>query len=78
MGATVLVVDDSHTGRYLLHTVLKYHVYHSVEARTVALALDLITDMKPAVVVGDVVMPDMDGNQLARHMRTIRTWPACR
>ena len=68
-GATVLVVDDSYTSRYLLHTVLEYHGYHSVEARTAALALGMLADVRPAVMVCDVVMPDMDGYQLARRMK---------
>lgn len=50
--------------------MLEYRGYHSVEARTAALALDLIAAEKPAVVVCDVMMPDMDGYQLARQMKT--------
>ena len=46
-GVTVLVVDDSYTSRYLLHTVLEYHGYHSVEARTAALALGMLADVRP-------------------------------
>ena len=65
----MLVVDDSYTSRYLLHTVLEYHGYHSVEARTAALALGMLADVQPAVMVCDVVMPDMDGYQLARQMK---------
>ncbi|HEY5150434.1 MAG TPA: response regulator, partial [Mycobacterium sp.] len=67
---TVLVVDDSYTSRYLLHTVLEYRGYHSVEARTGALALGMLSAVQPAVVVCDVVMADMDGYQLARQMKT--------
>ena len=69
-GVTVLVVDDYYTSRYLLHTVLEYRGYHSVEARTAALALGMLADVQPAVMVCDVVMPDMDGYQLARQMKT--------
>jgi len=68
-GVTVLVVDDSYTNRYLLHAVLEYRGYHSVEARTGTLALGMLADVQPAVMVCDVVMPDMDGYQLARQMK---------
>ena len=75
-GVTVLVVDDSYTNRYLLHTVLGYRGYHSVEARTGALALGMLAAVKPAVVVCDVVMPDMDGYQLARQMKATEAMAA--
>ena len=39
------------------------------EARTAALALGMLADVQPAVMVCDVVMPDMDGYQLARQMK---------
>ena len=67
--ATVLVVDDSATNRDLVRTVLSYQGHDTVEASGGASALAALTHVRPDLVLVDVMMPGMDGYQLARAIR---------
>lgn len=64
--ALVLIVDDSVSNRDLVQTVMHYHGHDTVEYRGGAQALEGIRTQHPDVVLADVMMPDMDGYQLAR------------
>lgn len=67
--ATVLVVDDSATNRDLVRTVLSYQGHQTIEASGGVAALALLVDARPDLVLVDVMMPGMDGYQLARAIR---------
>ena len=69
MGKTVLVVDDMPVNRDLVRTVLGYHGHQTLEARGGAEALALLTHEHPDLVLTDVMMPGMDGFELARAIR---------
>jgi CheY-like chemotaxis protein len=66
----VLVVDDSESDAFLLMQLL------SVMGHTVAVAHDGRDALKqvevfsPDIILTDIVMPDMDGIELARHVRS--------
>ena len=68
--ATVLVVDDRPVNRDLVRTVLGYYGHVTLEAGDGAEALVLLARERPDLVLTDVVMPGMDGYQLARAIRS--------
>ncbi|SDQ65476.1 Serine phosphatase RsbU, regulator of sigma subunit [Thermostaphylospora chromogena] len=59
--ATVLVVDDIPTKRYILASWLRRAGHHPVEAAGGLEALKLVEDIRPDLVVLDVRLPDIDG-----------------
>jgi len=67
--ATILVVDDRPTNRELLLTVLGYAGHRLLEAADGAAALDLARSEHPDLVITDILMPTMDGYELAFNMR---------
>jgi len=68
--ATVLVVDDRPVNRDLVRTVLGYYGHQTLEANDGAEALALLRSQHTDLVLTDVVMPGMDGYQLARAIRS--------
>lgn len=68
-GATILLVEDHDDSRLAARFVLERSGYDVVEARTGfdGLALSLATH--PRVVLLDMVLPGIDGEQLARMLR---------
>jgi len=68
--ATVLVVDDDPTNREFLRTLL-IHLGHEVcEAEDGESALSLAGREPPDAVITDVLMPGLDGYELARMLRS--------
>lgn len=62
----VLVVDDDDAGRYLISKILSSYGHDVVTARNGAEALEVARACPPHVIVTDLLMPVMDGFQLAR------------
>ena len=71
---TALVVDDEVIIRRLVRTVLEADDFMVVEAAGGAEALDVASSEHPAVVVLDVMMPDIDGVEVCRRLdhRTVK------
>jgi PAS domain S-box-containing protein len=67
--ATVLVVDDRATNRELVRTLLGYQGHRVIEAHEGAEALDMAHEQHPDLVLTDILMPGMDGYELARELR---------
>ena len=67
--ATVLVVDDRASNRELARTRLTYGGHQVIEAREGAEALALAHTQHPDLVLTDILMPGMDGYELARELR---------
>jgi PAS domain S-box-containing protein len=67
--ATVLVVDDNAPNRSLLASLLGYAGYRVIEAQDGREALALACRDRPSVVITDLLMPVMDGFDLARRLR---------
>ena len=66
--AKVLVVDDNPDKRYLLSCILERH-FHVVEAENGRKALTMIEEVRPDVVLLDVLMPGLDGFEVCRRMK---------
>ena len=67
--STVLVVDDQATNRALVRDLLTHRGHTVIEAHEGAEALGLAHSRHPDLVLTDVLMPGMDGYQLAQELR---------
>jgi len=68
-GSRILVVEDSRTQAEYLRYILETGGYSVVMATHGREALDLIQSDLPAMVLTDIVMPEMDGYDLCREMK---------
>jgi two-component system chemotaxis response regulator CheY len=70
--ATILVVDDQAFVRRTLHSLLAQQSHWRVyEAENGKVALERIRALKPAVVVMDIVMPEMSGIEASYEIRKV-------
>jgi DNA-binding response OmpR family regulator len=67
-GQVVLVVDDDDLVRKVVRAVLEADDYEVLEAPNGQLALEMITERKPHLVILDVMMPGIDGVDVCRRM----------
>ncbi len=67
---TILVVDDNPAGRYATSHILKSVGWVVLEAATGAKALDIISRENVDLVVLDVNLPDIDGFEVCRQIRS--------
>lgn len=65
----ILIVEDSPTQAQKLKHILEQQKYHVRVARNGKEALELMRQHLPAMVVSDIVMPEMDGYELCRQIR---------
>src|SRR5260370_42165155 len=65
---TGLVVDAEAVVRRVVRTVLEADDYNVIEASDGLEALRMAEDQHPAVVVLDVMMPDVDGVEVCRRL----------
>jgi len=67
----VLVVDDNHDALVMLLDAFKHADIEAVGAATAKQAMDLATEIRPAVAVLDIGLPDINGFELARSLRAL-------
>ena len=68
---TVLVVEDDPDMRALIHTLLRDAGINVVVAENGKVALDMMAQHNPSMILLDLVMPVMDGFEFLRHLRTM-------
>lgn len=68
---SVLVVDDEPAIRRLLRTALGSQTWRVMEARTGEMALRMVADAVPDVVVLDLGLPDIDRVEVLRRLRQV-------
>jgi two-component system OmpR family response regulator len=66
----VLVVDDEPNIRDLVETALRFHGFAVATAATGNEALRRARDERPQLIVLDVMLPDLDGFEVCRRLRT--------
>ncbi|MHB8587381.1 MAG: response regulator [Candidatus Dormibacteraceae bacterium] len=66
----ILVVDDDPSIRFLLRLIFESSGYEVTEAQHGVAALIRIKDALPDLVVTDMMMPVMDGEELIQHLRS--------
>ena len=65
----VLVIDDEPPIRKLLRVGLSAHGYQMLEASNAKMALELLSEQKPDLVILDLGLPDMKGHELLQTIR---------
>jgi two-component system OmpR family response regulator len=65
----VLVVDDEPNITDLVATALRYEGFEMATAATGREALEQVTKFRPHLIVLDVMLPDLDGFEVARRLR---------
>jgi signal transduction histidine kinase len=68
-GAHILIVEDSPTQAERLKYILERRGFLFSAARNGREALAAIREQTPALVISDIVMPEMDGYQLCGHLK---------
>ena len=68
--ARILIVDDEANNRLLLEVMLANDGYEVVTASAGSEALELVEQLPPDLIVLDVMMPGMDGYQVAARIKT--------
>ncbi len=70
--ATILVVDDEDWNRMLVESVLEDSGYRIVTAASGAQALDLVAGDPPDAILLDIMMPEVDGYEVCRRLKSSR------
>jgi CheY-like chemotaxis protein len=65
----VLVVDDKDTNRKLLRSMLAIKGYNVIEADSGSSAISLFQQHHPAIVLMDIMMPDMNGYEATHRIK---------
>ena len=65
----VLVVEDNEKNMKLIRVVLQSTGYRTLEASTGREAVDLAAEHRPALVLMDIQLADMDGLEALRRLR---------
>ena len=65
----VLIAEDSPTQAQQLRYILEQHGYRVTSAANGRLALEAARKYRPQLVISDVVMPEMTGYELCRHIK---------
>jgi PAS domain S-box-containing protein len=73
-GVHALIVEDDPDGNELVCTILERYGAKVTSATTAAAALDVIASSPPDVLVSDIGLPDMDGLEL---IKTVRSRAEC-
>ncbi|RQO61535.1 EAL domain-containing protein [Pseudomonas sp. KBW05] len=67
--ATLLIVDDELQVRKLLETLLQYEGYHTQSVASGEEALALVAQQPPDLILLDIMMPGMDGYEVAHQLK---------
>ena len=66
--ATILVADDNRANRDAMAALLETAGHRVVSAANGRVALERAREHRPELVISDVLMPEMDGYELARRL----------
>jgi len=66
----ILIAEDSATQAQRLQHILEQHGYPVTGAANGRLALEAAQRNKPALIISDVIMPEMNGYELCRRVKT--------
>lgn len=68
--AHLLIVDDEVNLRSMLAAALQHHGFEVSQAENGRSALDMVARERPDMILLDVMMPDVDGFEVCRRLRT--------
>ncbi|MBN1794631.1 MAG: response regulator [Candidatus Omnitrophica bacterium] len=76
MSARILIIDDSPTVREKISSLLAEEGYEVFAEGNAAKAIESIKEIRPDLVILDIMMPEMDGYTLLRHIRKEKAFAA--
>ena len=71
----VLIVEDERSIAYFIATILNSNGYETMQASTGAQAVSMISSHCPDLIILDLGLPDMEGLDILRQLRTWSTLP---
>lgn len=71
MSGKILIVDDQFGIRILLNEVFHKEGYQTFQAANGVQALEILTNHSPDLVLLDMKIPGMDGNEILKRMKQI-------
>ena len=74
--APVLIVEDHEPTRQLVRRILEQEGVTAVEAENGRVALERLESCQPALILLDLMMPEMDGFELLQRLREREAWRA--
>jgi signal transduction histidine kinase len=70
----ILIAEDSVTQAMQLQHILEEHNYDVAIAANGREALRSISEVKPSIVISDIIMPEMDGYELCRQIKSSESY----
>lgn len=67
----ILIVEDEKSIAHFISTILTSNGYETLQARSGAEAMTMISSHCPDLVILDLGLPDMDGSEV---LRSLRSW----
>jgi two-component system cell cycle response regulator len=67
----ILLVEDSMTQSVMLQNILKQNYYNVTALQNGKEAIEYLQNNKPAIIISDVIMPEMNGYELCRHIKSM-------
>ncbi|GAB6169142.1 response regulator [Clostridium carnis] len=74
MGTSILVVEDDKAIRNFISATLEVHSYECFTAKNGEQAILIATSNKPDIIILDLGLPDIEGMEI---IRKVRTWSNC-
>jgi DNA-binding response OmpR family regulator len=74
MNDIIIIVDDNTENLKVLGNVLKENGYKIAVAKSGADALILLENIKPSLILLDVMMPEMDGYMVCKQLKKNENW----
>jgi len=69
MKPKILVIEDNERNLYLTTYILEAHGYEVVSARNGRTGIELAFQVRPALILLDIQLPEMDGYAVARELK---------
>ena len=70
MTTKVLVIEDNPQNRYIFSVLLKHSGYEVIESTTGKDGVAKATEERPALILLDIQLPDIDGYEVAKNLRS--------
>ena len=69
MKSKILVIEDNEQNLYMVTFILEAHGYEVIQARDGREGIKLAGQVKPALILLDIQLPEMDGYAVARELK---------
>lgn len=70
----ILVVEDNEDSKVILTALLEKKGHEVATASNGKIALDMVKQSTPDMIISDILMPEMDGFELCRQIRANPAW----